>query len=133
MICHRATPQGLPLSLRPPPLYGNIFHISRITGFDASPQLQTVKKFVDAYHALDMNRVEPFISENYQYYPFPDSADLPKTTKEGHIQMFRGILSTVDKADVRIWRTALKPTNRYLPPLGYLSQVGKLKAQDQPI
>jgi hypothetical protein len=70
--------------------------------FGASPQLQTIGKFIDAYHALDMSKVEPFISENYQYYPFPDSADLPKTTKEGHIQMFRGIVSAVDKVDVRI-------------------------------
>lgn len=75
-----------------------------MTDFGTSPQLQTIKKFIDAYHALDMSKVEPFISKNYQYCPFPDSADLPKTTKEGHIQMFRGILSAVDKVDVRIRR-----------------------------
>ena len=73
--------------------------------FDAStPQLRAVKKLFAAYLSLDVNNVEPLLSENYQYEAFPESADLPREAKKGHLQAWGRIFSSVKKHDVRIRR-----------------------------
>ena len=82
-----------------------------MVNFDAStPQLKTVKKLCDAYLSLNMNDAEPFLSKNYQYEAFPESTDLPKQTKESHLQTWGGVFSLVNKHEVRIRhrRTAFK-------------------------
>ena len=67
-----------------------------------TPQLKVVKRVADAYLSRDTNNIEPLISKNYEYEPLPESADLPKQTKEGHLQMWRGIFSSLNKLEVRI-------------------------------
>jgi len=76
-----------------------------------TPLLKAAKKLCDAYISLDMNNVEPLMSKNYQYEVLPECTDFPKLTKEGHIQAWEGILSSVNKAEVciRHWRTVFKP------------------------
>ena len=79
-----------------------------MTDFDAStPQLKLVKKLADAYLSLETSNIEPLLSKNYQYEALPD---FPKQTKEGHLQMWEGIFSTLNKLEVRIQhrRTAYK-------------------------
>jgi len=66
------------------------------------PQLKALKRVLDAYSTLNMNNVQPLLSENYQYEAFPESADLPKLTKEGHRQTWGGIFSSLNKFEVRI-------------------------------
>ena len=56
-----------------------------MVGFD-TPQSKVVKKLLDAYCSLDANNLEPLLSKNYQYLPFPENTDLPKHTKESHLQ-----------------------------------------------
>jgi len=67
-----------------------------------TPQLKVVKRLLDAYCSLDMNNAQPLLSKNYQYLPFPENADLPKQTKEGHLKTWGGILSSATKFEVRI-------------------------------
>ena len=68
----------------------------------STPQLKVVKKVAEAYASLDTNKIEPFLSKNYQYEPLPESTDLPKQTKESHLQMWREIISTLKKLGVRV-------------------------------
>jgi hypothetical protein len=71
--------------------------------FDASsPQLKLTKRLSKAYLSLDLSDLEPILSKNYQYESFPECADLPKQTKESHLQVWRGILSSLNKLEVRI-------------------------------
>ena len=71
--------------------------------FDTStPQLKAWKKLADAYLSLDMDSVEPHLSKNFEYEPLPESTDVPKQTKESHLQMWRKIYSSVNKHEVRI-------------------------------
>ena len=56
-----------------------------MVGFD-TPQSKVVEKLLDAYCSLDANNLEPLLSKNYQYLPFPENTDLPKHTKESHLQ-----------------------------------------------
>jgi len=67
-----------------------------------TPQSKVVKRLLDAYSSLDMNNAQPLLSKNYQYLPFPENTDLPKQTKEGHLQMWGGMLSSATKFEVRI-------------------------------
>ena len=84
-------------------------HTSEMVEFD-TPLSKAAKKLCDAYISLDMNNVEPLMSKNYQYEALPECTDLPKLTKEGHIQAWEGILSSANKVEVRIryWRTVFK-------------------------
>ena len=74
-----------------------------MANFDAStPQLKLVKNLVDAYASFDMNNVEPLISKNYQYQPFPEITGLSKDAKESHLQTWSGIFAAINKVKVSI-------------------------------
>jgi len=75
-----------------------------------TPQSKAVKNLFDAYATLDLDNVEPLLSRNYQYESLPESTELPIQTKESHLQMWRGVFSSVKKYEVRIRhrRTSLK-------------------------
>jgi hypothetical protein len=64
--------------------------------------LKAVKNLLDAYISLDLNNVEPLISKNYHYEPLPESTDLSKQSKEDHLQVWKGVFSSVNKLEVRI-------------------------------
>ena len=78
--------------------------------FDASPQLKAVKTWFNAYSSLDVNKLEPLVSKNYQYEALPESLGLPKETKGGHVQRIGENFPMLNKIEVRIqhWRTALE-------------------------
>ena len=67
-----------------------------------TPQLNVVKRLLDAYNSLDMNNVEPLLSRNYEYEALPESADFPKQTKESHLQAWGRMFSSPNKFGVRI-------------------------------
>jgi len=67
-----------------------------------TPQSKVVKRLLDAYCSLDANNLEPLLSKNYQYLPFPENTDLPKHTKESHLQTWGGVFSSATKFEVRI-------------------------------
>jgi len=74
-----------------------------MSDFDTStPRLVAVKGLLDAYISLDMNNVEPFLSKNYQYQPFPETTNIPIEAKESHMQRFEELLAAVSKLEVRI-------------------------------
>jgi hypothetical protein len=84
-------------------LHEHEHHTSRMVNFDAStPQLKVVKNWIDAYLTFDIKNVEPPISKNFQYQAFPETTDLPKETKENHIERYGEILAGTSKAEVRI-------------------------------
>ena len=73
--------------------------------FDTStPELRLVKNLIDAYVSLDVNNVEPLLSENYTCVVLPECAGLPGGTKESNLQAWGRIFSSVNKVDVRIRR-----------------------------
>jgi hypothetical protein len=67
-----------------------------------TPEVKLVQRLTDAYTTLDMNNVEPLLSKDYQFVMVPESADLPKHTKESHIRIWGQLLSAVNKVEVRI-------------------------------
>jgi len=76
---------------------------SRMVNLDTnSPQLRLVKRLIDGYCSLDMSNVEPLLSEDYQYEILPECAELPKQTKESHLQMWGKVFCPGRKAEVRI-------------------------------
>ena len=86
-----------------------------MSSFDAStPQSTLVKNWLDAYLSLDIKNVEPFISKDFQYQAFPETAtDLPKEARETHIEKYTGVLAAARKLEVRIQhrRIAFKLTD----------------------
>jgi len=76
---------------------------SRMVDLDTStPQLRLIKRLIDGYCSLDMNNVEPLLSKDYQCEILPAWIDLPKQTKESHLQMWGELFSPGRKAEVRI-------------------------------
>ena len=74
-----------------------------MVNFDASPQLKAIKRLMDAYASLDMNKVEPLLSKNYQQQLFPPSTfDLPEEVKRNRFGKFRQMSAAVGKLEVRI-------------------------------
>lgn len=70
--------------------------------FDASPQLRAIKRLMDAYISLDINKVGPLISKDYQYQPLPGVADPPEGAKRSRAGKYKELLAVVDKFEVRI-------------------------------
>ena len=96
-----------------------------MVNFDAStPQLRVVKNWVDAYLSLDAKNLEPLISKDFRYETFPEADDVSREARERHLESFRGVLSGVNKFDVRIkrWRNTFGLADRYPPSLGHLSR-----------
>jgi hypothetical protein len=75
-----------------------------------TPQLKAVKKLVDAYVSLDLNNAEPLTTKDFHYEPLPESTGYSKQSKEVHLQVWRELLSSVNKLEVRVRhrRTAFK-------------------------
>jgi hypothetical protein len=67
-----------------------------------TPQLQAVKKFIDAYLSLDIGNAGPLISKNYKFETFPKIDDMPVETKGTHFERYGALLSLLAKAEVHI-------------------------------
>jgi hypothetical protein len=74
--------------------------------FDAStPQLQTVKKWIDSFISLDISKADLLISRNFKFQSFPKSTELPEQpTKEAYIQWFGRVFALLATFSVRIHR-----------------------------
>lgn len=68
----------------------------------STPQLRVAKQWVDAYVSLDTKGVAAVTSKSYRYQALPDVIGIPKETKEKHIERFKGMMSTMTKAEVRV-------------------------------
>lgn len=72
-----------------------------------TPQLQVVKKWMEAYHSLDMTKVEQYTSKDFKYCsPF----DRPEEGKEDHSSRYGKILASMKELNVRTqhWGTPFK-------------------------
>jgi hypothetical protein len=67
-----------------------------------TPQLEAVKKFIDAYISLNINNVGPHISKNFTFQTFPKIDDMPDETKGTHFERYGSVLSLFTKVEVRI-------------------------------
>ena len=73
-----------------------------MANLDRGPQSKTVEKLHNAYSSLDLNNAEPFLSKDFHYELLPESPDLPKQTKETHLQTWGKVFSSLNKFEVRI-------------------------------
>ena len=67
-----------------------------------APQLRVVKRLIDGYCSLDMNNVEPLLSKKFQCEILPECTDIPKQTRESHLQSWGKLFSPGNKAEVRV-------------------------------
>ena len=67
-----------------------------------TPQLQVVKKWLDAYVARDANKIAPVLSKNYKHQTFSQSVGIPDETKEQHIKRYGGLAPSIASFEVRI-------------------------------
>ena len=56
----------------------------------------------DAFSTRDINKVEPFLSRDYSYKPFPEVAELPDETKADFIETFGPLFISLAKLEVHI-------------------------------
>jgi len=74
---------------------------------DAStPQLKVVQKWIDAYIALDVGKIDPLFSKGYKHQILPKSIGLGEETKEEYAQRFGRVLPVFSKFEVRDQITA---------------------------
>ena len=74
-----------------------------MTNSDAStPQVEVVKKWLEAYFSLDIKGVEPLLSKNYQYEAFNGITDHAKFDNAGRIATSQALLSGLTKSEVSI-------------------------------
>ena len=66
-----------------------------------TPQLKAVKKWVEAYTTLDVDKVGPVVSKDFKFQSFPKTVDIPDEPKGAHIQKYRGVLTAMTKLEVR--------------------------------
>lgn len=72
---------------------------------DAStPQLRVAQRWIDAYAALDTNKINSLFSKDYKHQTLPKSTGLPEETKEEYIKRFGELLPVFTKFQVRIPR-----------------------------
>ena len=64
-----------------------------------TPQLEVVKKWLDALSTLDIQNAEPFLSRHYQYQAFPESPSVPNSTKEQYMEQWKGIMGALGKLE----------------------------------
>jgi hypothetical protein len=76
---------------------------SAMVNIDATtPQLQVLKKFIEANSTLNMDNTERFYAKDFKMQTFPKSDETPELTKEGYLQKQRAMVGGVAKAEVRI-------------------------------
>jgi hypothetical protein len=67
----------------------------------STPQLQVVKKWVDAYSSLDASNLDPLLSKHYKHQLFPKSIH-PDGTKEEHTLRSKEYFRWLTKVEVCI-------------------------------
>ena len=76
--------------------------MSLTDSYATTPQLKVVKGLIDAYLTFDMEKVRPFVTENYTYQMFPKIEGRPNEIKEEQLERYRALFSLVKKTEVRI-------------------------------
>ena len=63
-----------------------------------TPQLQLVKKWMEGYHSLNMDNVEPYVSKNFKYQACFHTAD---EAKGEHSERYGKVLGSMTNLEVR--------------------------------
>jgi hypothetical protein len=66
-----------------------------------TPQLEVVKKALEAHNSLDINNVMPFFSKDFIFKTFPKSPDLPDLPRKAYLEKHGKFLSLFTKLEVR--------------------------------
>ena len=66
-----------------------------------TPQLKAVKNFFDAGFTLDLKKLVPLTSKDYQFETFPKVAEHPVEAKEAHLERYGVLFSMMTKLGVR--------------------------------
>lgn len=68
----------------------------------STPQLRVTQKWIDAYVAIDLDKINAVTSKNYKHQTLPKSIGLPEETKEEYTQRLTGMLPLFTKFEVRM-------------------------------
>jgi hypothetical protein len=69
---------------------------------DSTPQLKLAYELADVHASRDAKNFEPFLSKDFMFRTFPETAELPDLTKEEFLQVWGEIFSVLSKVEVRI-------------------------------
>ena len=75
-----------------------------------APQLKAAQKWIDAYVALDAEKINTVFSKNYKHQTFPKSLGLPEETKEEYFQRF-GVFWQCSSSSMYVSNTGQPPSN----------------------
>lgn len=67
-----------------------------------SPLLRIVKGVADACISADVEKARQFLSKDYTFKTFPQTAELPDLSREEYIQKYGEIFRSFAKMEVRI-------------------------------
>ena len=75
----------------------------------STPQLKVTQKWIDAYVAIDLDKINAVTSKNYKHQTLPKSIGLPEETKEEYTRRLAGMLPLFTKFEVRVQHWTTRP------------------------
>ena len=67
-----------------------------------TPQLKTVKNFIEAHITLNPDNAEPFVSKHFKLQTYPKSANPTHETREDYFKKHKKMAAAATKAEVRV-------------------------------
>jgi len=68
----------------------------------STPQLKVARNWIDAYVAIDIDKIDAIHSKNYKHQTSPKSIGLPEETRDEYTQRLRRMFPLFTKFEVRI-------------------------------
>jgi len=87
----------------------------------STPQLKATQKWIEAYAAIDLGKINVVTSKNYKHQTLPKSIGLPEETKEEYIRRLTGTLPLFTKFEVRPTLDGRPRTRRLISTLSLRS------------
>ena len=69
-----------------------------------TPQLKAVKRWIDAYASLDIQKIDSLFSRNFKHQTLPKSLGRDEETREDYIVRLGRVLPMFTSFRVRTWR-----------------------------
>ena len=67
-----------------------------------TPQLKTVKNWIEAHATLNPENAEPFLSKHFKLQTYPKSANPTHETREDYFKKQKKMAAAATKAEVRV-------------------------------